>query len=199
MKRKATTAAASRVYRLRLELQYLKPVIWREIEVLSVMRLDALHRVIQVVMGWEECHLWAFEAGRRRFEPVNDDPFGFGNNAEDPRKVSLEAVLPDNRSRLTYTYDFGDDWLMAIVVAGVQPPEQGVRYPRCVAGERAGPLEDSGGPPGYEQLLAARKKPRSREAKELLEWAGEDWDPEHFDIESINEDLAGLPAPRRLH
>ena len=199
MKRKATTAAASRVYRLRLELQYLEPVIWREIEVLSSMSLEGLHHALQIVMAWEDCHLWSFQAGQRRYEPAHDDPFGFGDKAENPGKVSVGAILSDIGSRLLYTYDFGDDWLIAITVVSVAAPEGGLRYPRCVAGERAGPLEDSGGPPGYERLLAARKKPRSREAKELLEWAGEGWDPDEFDIDAANKELAGLPAPRRLH
>lgn len=198
MKRKAAAGAPS-VYRLRLELQHLKPVIWREIEVLSVTRLDALHRAIQIVIGWQDYHLWSFLAGKRRFEPADEEASEFGEPAEDAATVALETVLRDTGGRILYNYDFGDDWLVTVSVLAVTAPEQNVRYPRCVAGKHAGPLEDSGGPPGYERLLAARKKPKSREAKELLEWAGEGWDPEHFDIEAVNEELAGLPAPRRLH
>ena len=198
MKRK-TAAAGSNVYRLRLELQYVKPFIWREVEVLSVMRLDALHRAVQIVMGWEDCHLWAFQAGERRFQPPDEEGLGFGEAGENPATASIEMVLPEPGSRILYNYDFGDDWLVAISVVKTTQPEESVRYPRCVAGERAGPLEDSGGPPGYERLIAARKKPKSREAKELLEWAGEDWDPDEFDIDAVNKELAGLPAPRRLH
>lgn len=197
MKRKV--AAPVRVYRLRLELQYLRPAIWREIEVLSSMTLQALHDTIQIVMGWEDCHLWAIEAGERRFEPPHDDAGAFGEKAEDPRAISVGEALPDSKSHLLYNYDFGDDWLVTLTVAAIAAPASGVRFPRCVAGERSGPLEDSGGPPGYERLLTARKKPRSREAKELLEWVGEDWDPERFDIDAVNKELAGLPAPRRLH
>jgi hypothetical protein len=29
--------------------------------------------VIQVVMDWEDWHLWSFEAGKRRIEPPGDE------------------------------------------------------------------------------------------------------------------------------
>lgn len=197
MKRKAPPSPAE-VLRLRLELQYVEPLIWREVDVISSTRLDELHYVIQVVMGWEDDHLWAFQAGERRFERPHEEPSVCGDLTEDASAISIETVLSGRGRRVLYNYDFGDDWLVAITMVSAGPLEQSVHHPRCVAGERAGPLEDSGGPPGYERLLEVRKKPRSREAKALLEWAGEDWDPGAFDIQAANKELARLLAPRRL-
>lgn len=196
MKRKSK-ASTTRIYRLRLELQYLEPLIWRELEVRADMTLHDLHRAIQIVMGWEDYHLWSFEADGRRFEPPNKDPAGFGEPAEEAAAASIETVLPEAGSHLVYTYDFGDDWMVAVSVVNIGLSETGIRYPRCIAGMRAGPLEDSGGVPGYETLLEAHRNPASSDAKELLEWAGEDWDPDVFDLDAVNKALARTRTSRR--
>ena len=72
------------------------------------------------------------------------------------------------------------------------PPEPGVRYPVCVAGKRACPPEDCGGPWGYADLLAAIADPGHERHEELVEWIGDEFDPEAFDVEAINKDLKAL-------
>lgn len=42
-------------------------------------------------------------------------------------------------------------------------------YPVCVAGERAGPPEDSGGPFGYERLLRGLADPADPEHDDMVE------------------------------
>lgn len=61
-------SAASEILRLGVTLVASKPAIWREVEVPSSMTLAALHDVLQVLMDWEDYHLWSFEWGDRRFE-----------------------------------------------------------------------------------------------------------------------------------
>ncbi len=187
------------IFRLNITLMDCKPSVWREVEVASSMTLARLHDVLQVLMGWDDCHLWAFEAGKRRFEPPDPDVRTQLVAGDDPDQVTLGALLTGKGSRLRYNYDFGDDWWLDIKVLAIGKPELKVRYPRCLAGERAGPPEDCGGSHGFEELLAARKNPRSSHAKELLEWVGPDWNPEAFNLTLTNKVLAGLPAPRRLH
>ena len=46
--------------------------------------------------------------------------------------------------RFEYEYDFGDGWKHEIKVEKVLEPEAGVKYPTCIAGERACPPEESG-------------------------------------------------------
>ena len=36
------------------------PLIWRQVKVPTSITLKALHDVIQMVMGWLDCHLWEF-------------------------------------------------------------------------------------------------------------------------------------------
>jgi hypothetical protein len=186
------------VLRLRAEIADIEPPIWREFEIPASLTLARLHRVLQALMGWHDAHLWCFEAGGRRFEHPDPDFSSPGRASEDPGKVRAMDVLPRKGAALQYIYDFGDDWLVDLRVLDFGSPAAGARYPRCIAGARRGPLEDSGGPPGYEQLLEAWRNPKQKDARELLKWAGKGWDPEAFDLAAANKALAGLPAPRRL-
>jgi len=188
------------IFRLKIMLMGCKPVVWREVEVASFMTLAALHDVLQVLMGWDDYHLWSFELGDRRFEFPDPDGMSFAKTPpEDPTRVTLGGLLTKKGQKLDYNYDFGDDWWVEISVVGTGKPLPKVRYPRCVAGERAGPPEDCGGLGGFKELRAAHKNPVTEDAKELLEWVGEDWDPDAFDLKAVNKTLSALRAPRRPH
>jgi hypothetical protein len=67
--------------------------------------------------------------------------------------------------------------------------EPGVRYPCCVAGKRACPPEDCGGPWGYADFLEAIQNPKHPAHEEMLEWAGGEFNPEAFEMEAVNEEL----------
>lgn len=69
------------------------------------------------------------------------------------------------------------------------PAEGGIRYPCCIAGERACPPEDCGGSLSYGDFVEAVEDPRHERHRELLEWVGGEFDPEQFDLESVNEEL----------
>lgn len=192
-------SVAGEIYRLRVVLLDCEPAIWRDIEVTSYITLVGLHGVLQALMGWHDSHRWAFETGNKRFEAPDPDIRTRLAAGDDPHQVTLGALLAGNGAGVRYNYDFGDDWWVDIKAVSVHKPQSKVRYPHCLAGERSGPPEDCGGPPGFAELLAARKNPKSKHAKELLDWAGTDWDPGAFDLIVINKTLAALPAPHRLH
>ena len=66
-------------------------------------------------------------------------------------------------------------------------------YPVCLAGERACPPDDCGGVWGYADLLEALADPKHPEHEWLTEWAGGPIDPEAFDRDEVNKQLARLP------
>ena len=74
--------------------------------------------------------------------------------------------------------------------------EKGVQYPRCTGGARACPPEDCGGFPGYMNILEALSDSKHPEREELLEWVGEDFDPEAFNLDAVNRRLQ--PRKRKL-
>ena len=52
-------ATPAEIYQIKVTLLGSKPPIWRRIQVPGDIRLDRLHTVLQIVMGWEDCHLHA--------------------------------------------------------------------------------------------------------------------------------------------
>jgi len=102
-----------------------------------------------------------------------------------------------------YEYDFGDGWGHELRVEKVSKPNPRLRYPRCLAGARAAPPEDCGGPLGYRTLCEEMDANRFERRAGLLcddrvgdvEEPAPLFDPGRFDLEEVNADLG--VAPRR--
>lgn len=71
---------------------------------------------------------------------------------------------------MSYTNDFGDDWVHQVTVEKVSEAQPGTCYPSCTAGSRACPPEDVGGPWGYSGFLEALNEPRHNEHEHWSEW-----------------------------
>jgi hypothetical protein len=112
-------------------------------------------------------------------------------------KVTLKGSKPPIWRRIqipgdTNEYDFGDSWLHEILVEKILPREPDARYPRCLTGKRACPPEDCGGIWGYADFLDAIRDPNHPEHEAMLEWIGDDFDPEAFDLQTVNQELGAL-------
>ncbi|HET7231099.1 MAG TPA: plasmid pRiA4b ORF-3 family protein [Longimicrobium sp.] len=173
---------------LRITIAEIEPPVWRSVRVPDAYTLHQLHRVIQLVFGWLDYHLYAFEAGGRRFEePLEDAEY------EDSTSVRLRDLPLGSGARFTYTYDFGDHWVHEIVVEEVHEAEHRPDepwLPALLAGERAGPHEDSGGPHGYAEMVKALRNKRNAEHRGYREWVGPAYDPERFDAWHASQNLA---------
>ncbi|MFH0794638.1 MAG: plasmid pRiA4b ORF-3 family protein [bacterium] len=184
-------ASSNDVYQLKLTLKYIKPPIWRRLQVRGDTNLGDLHYIIQSAMGWDNSHLHEFKFGKESYADPEfelDGPFG-GRGVKDENRTILNAVARRKGAKFLYEYDFGDGWEHEILVEKILAPEAGVRYPRCVKGARACPPEDCGGPWGYPNILHALANPKDPESAELLEWLGPHFDPEAFDLKRINRKL----------
>lgn len=119
-------------------------------------------------------------------------PFGDPTEmeGEDEDAVALAEVCPKVKSKLTYEYDFGDGWEHIIEVQKIENPKPGVEYPVCLAGKLACPPEDCGGIYGYYHMLDVVDDPDHEEHHDLVEWLGDDFDPEAFDNDEVNRVLA---------
>jgi Plasmid pRiA4b ORF-3-like protein len=180
---KARTPA--QVYQLKITLRDIKPPVWRRV-LLKDCALPKLHNIIQVCFGWGGFHLHAFDIGGEQFsEP---DPDGM-MDCEDEIKIKLSQVVDQGFKKFSYTYDFGDNWDHLIEIEKTLPAEAGLKYPLCVAGKRACPPEDCGGLSGYGNFLQAVANPKHPEHENMVEWIGEDFDPEAFDLDEINSRL----------
>ena len=183
------------ILQLKVTLRNVRPPIWRRIQVPSSFSLAALHEVLQIVMGWSNSHLHQFDVGGMCFA----DP-RFELDTEDSSKEKLSMIVQEC-ARFSYHYDFGDDWQHDILIEKALALAPGVDYPICIAGKRACPPEDCGGPWGYADMLAILKKSPSKrndEDTERLDWLGHDFDPEAFDLDAIDSDLKQLRPKRRI-
>ncbi|MGC8625818.1 MAG: plasmid pRiA4b ORF-3 family protein, partial [Phycisphaerae bacterium] len=155
--------------------------------------LDALHAVIQCAMGWSNCHLHAFEIDGTSYSGPGADGYEDPDmNDEDESKVSLRAVVSRDKMKFRYVYDFGDDWNHVITVEKFIPHETAPKTIICTAGKLHCPMEDSGGLWGYYEKLGILANKQHPEFTEIAEWMGEDFDPEAFDSNEVNYQLAAM-------
>ncbi len=183
-----------RVLALRLRLAEVDPAIWRRIEVPDDWTLLKLHDAIQVLMGWYDYHPWRFETKGVKY--ALPDPDGASSRVrvrpKDPGRTTLSGVLKRPRDRIRYTYDFGDNWVIDVVLEAVLTPEAGVQYPRCVDGERAGPPEDVGGAAAFQEFLEALADRYHERHEEFKDWIGGTWNAGAFDLAAVNAELHSL-------
>ena len=182
-----TTKQSNAIYQIKLSIIGVKPPIWRTVLVASDLKLRAFHKVIQVVMGWTDSHLHQFIANNVFYGIPDDD---FGMEIEDEAKYKLSQLLKKEKDTLIYEYDFGDSWEHKILLEKILPFDSKAALPVCIKGKRACPPEDCGGIWGYEELLETISDPKHPEHESMLDWLGGEFDPEGFDLEQINMDLA---------
>jgi hypothetical protein len=172
-------------YRLRIELADITPLIWRRVWVEGHMHLLQLHHIIQAAMGWTDAHLHDFTiAGVRYGIPHEDDPADLP--LIDERNIRLDRILEPGLT-FEYQYDFGDSWIHIVRIEQSKKMDQPYGAGFVEAGARACPPEDAGGSTGYQEFLdRLAADPRDEEVISFLEWAGEDFDADHFDRRAAN-------------
>ena len=192
-------AAFGETYRLKITIRNVRPAVWRQLEVAGSTSLCELHEAIQTAFGWFDAHLHEFRIdGRNIGEP--DPEWDREVPVEDDRRAFLALVGLSVGGRFLYLYDFGDGWEHDIEVEAIEPAGARIRYPRVLGGARACPPEDVGGPLGYSDFLKAYRDPRNDEHEAMVEWAGPEFDPGHFDPRDVNDAfdmLEQLKADRR--
>lgn len=173
-----------KTFQLKIILKGSKPPIWRRVLVKNSFSLGDLHYVIQSCFEqWDNSHLHMFIVKKETCGNSEDDDY-------DENEVSLFGVLARIGSKMSYIYDFGDDWDHEIELEKVLKIDQGQKYPVCIDGKRACPYEDSGGVWGYESKLEIMSDQKHPYYKDVVEWMNEgNFNPDHFDLEKINKRL----------
>jgi hypothetical protein len=184
-------AKPTEIYQLKITLKYIRPPIWRRIEVTGYVTLDELHLILQAAMGWTNSHLHQFKVGRIYYGKPSIDEFS-DLNLKDESKARLNKVFSKPKQKMFYEYDFGDGWEHEILLEKVLQPDPGVRYPRLIGGARACPPEDCGGVHGYANFLEAISDPEHEEHDEYLDWIGGEFDPEKFDMAEFENELKDM-------
>lgn len=173
------------LYQFKISIARTNPLIWRRVLVPSSYSLMQLHHVIQTCFGWCGWHLFAFSI----YDEIYDDEMP----GRLSKKISTLGLAP--KRKFKYIYDFGDNWEHHIVLEKIHPNQAGLKTPYCIEGERAAPPDDCGGVWGYEDALKILADKTHPEYEELSEWYGDDFNPEAFDLNLINQQFN--PIPRR--
>jgi hypothetical protein len=156
------------------------------------MRLSELHRCIQAAMGWQDYHLHEFRIGPHVYGIRDDEWYNPKHVIVDDSRDSLRTVAPHARAAFTYEYDFGDSWQLLILMELITSCTDTSFRPVRVGGERACPLEDVGGPWGYQELLEAIVDQLHEEHEAMLTWVGGRFGPDDFDLDQANRRLQRL-------
>ncbi|MCX6719464.1 MAG: plasmid pRiA4b ORF-3 family protein [Candidatus Taylorbacteria bacterium] len=171
------------------------PKIWRRILVPADYTFFDLHCAIQNAMGWDDCHLHAFQfkdkKGIRDFiniaTPMVDDNM-YGDRIIDERLTLICDYFGKVSKQCVYDYDFGDGWEHSVVLEKTMPKENG-KYPRCIAGANACPPDDCGGIWGYIELIKAIKNSKHPDHADMMDWlcidSPDEFDPTKFDPDAV--------------
>ena len=178
-----------KIYQLKFTLVGSKPPIWRRVLVSDDISLLKLHRVIQLAMGWTNSHLHKFIIDDEYYSIPSVDEW---QPVIDETEVLVSEVATNEGRGFIYEYDFGDSWEHVVLVEKILADDPGVNVPHCLKGRRACPPEDVGGVWGYEEFLDAIRDPSHEEHESFLEWVGDEFDPEYFDLEQTNQLLADI-------
>jgi hypothetical protein len=187
-----------------------EPVIWRRLEVRGSLALNWMHQVLQVAFGWQDVHLHRFTALEPfvRLRPIDgvfpeDLQWLPRQECSDPddrpeEELSVEQLFALGSGVAFYEYDFGDSWLHRLELLSRRPVNEGVPPARLIDGARCGPLEDSGGMPGYEQIMDVLADPKHPDHTECAPWVAEvtgsedPFDPAFLDVSAVNRELSDL-------
>lgn len=166
------------VYRIRVSLCGSKPAIWRSLEVPNCS-LAVLHQLIQAAIGWSGTARYLFRAGGQSYGVLPPRMQTQPPQRSHAAGTNLDEVVPlgDDRFPLQYLCVFDEEWECSLVVEGIGDPTDASSVPACVAGERAWPPANAGGPERYEDLLLVWASPDNPYRKNLVNWFGADFDP----------------------
>ena len=171
---------------IKITLRGTKPPIWRRVLIEDDISFMDLHYIIQAAMGWYNAHLFEFDMRGLSIGMPFEDGFGDGPE-QDANEVKVSTYLNKKGDKMPYVYDFGDSWDHLITVEKVEPLQKEDKLPICIKGKGNCPPEDCGGIWGYYSMLEAIKDKNHPEHEDMLEWIGDDFDPDAFDIDAINK------------
>ena len=187
----------SAIAQLKIKLEGPGIRVSRRIEARLDTRLDELHLVFQVAMGWENCHLYEFQVGRSiRYGDPN--PGWEDEGLRSTEKATLADLIGHARKdgSFDYIYDFGDHWLHMVTLEATVDSDPDATYPRLIEARGQCPPEDCGGPGGYAHYLQAISDPGHEDHAEMVEWRGPGFDPKFVDEDAIRNALALLGASK---
>ena len=196
-----------RGYQLKIVLKGIEPEIWRRIIVPCDMHMADFVWAILGAMQWEHCCKWRFFVDGKLLLPDMEETHIYDLYSlyvKDYVSREIEFwyhVFPDDEGHVDTSIDA---WKHSIVFEGEVLDWDGIGAV-CVDGERACPPDYVGFAKEYKEFLDVLADKEYPNREHLLSvfiaepWSSgryKDWDPEVFDIRSVEISTAG---PKKLY
>lgn len=182
-------------YEIKVSIKGTHPPVWRRLQIPEGITFDELSAIIQLAFDWSGYHLYSFEVGATQYEPgiqieIPEEDGWDNREVVNSKKEKIDKYFKKYK-KMTYIYDFGDDWIHDIIIEKTVEAEKKLTKPICIKAKMAHLPEDCGGVYGYEELLNILEDKKHERYKEMREWLEDGistWhdDREFVDIEEIN-------------
>jgi hypothetical protein len=150
--------------------------VWRRALVPSDKRLEDLHTLIQISMGWKGAYRHRFYAGDSRDIDRK--------SLDGKMRISQAADMGLNEIE----YEYGNMWSVRLILLSPHQPGKDEAI-RCVAGEGAAPPETVSGPLRFRKILGSLEGGSDTEKQAARDELGTDFTPGRFDMEQCNKQL----------
>lgn len=185
---------SAHVAELEVTLNLLTPCN-RTLIVPSNLNFYQLHIILQNAFEWQECHLHQFVLSRDEYErPMkiiqpefikNEDWLSIDENLESIDSITVTVCeIFETQKKIDYEYDFGDGWIHTIklkrFISDCKTP-----YPHCTGAIGDAPMEDSGGPYGFDEKMKILNDPNHPDHEWISDWVQSAW-WHPLDINAVN-------------
>lgn len=151
------------IFQFKVTLKHVGMPVWRRLLIESDTTFEELHQILLIAFDWENAHLHDFvvkktngekplfevRIGQKDEVHEEDDSFWAASSYYDDMashsqsEERLSNWFVQEKDRVLYTYDFGDDWEHDIVLEKILEKEPLIDYPICVKAKNNTPPEDS--------------------------------------------------------
>jgi hypothetical protein len=184
---------ANQFFLLKISLIDTQPLIWRNFVVPASIKLDHLHHVIQIVMGWENYHMYEFTIGKKSYAQEME----LFQRANLAKNFHLQDLVKKRGQSFQYLYDFGDNWEHKITIEDMDFKPENLEKPiYCIKGEGMCPPEDIGGVFGFENFCEIMADPNHEEHADMKEWyfgdseSSDIFSVDYFNLSEVNSKLS---------
>jgi hypothetical protein len=118
---------------------FLGPKLYRDIEIASAKHLYDLAAAIVRAFEFDLDHAFGFYSkltGSVYDSPVKYELFADMGESEggarSVKKTRIAEAFPATGAKMTFLFDYGDEWLFRVEVIGQNQKKAGVKYPRQI-------------------------------------------------------------------
>jgi len=126
--------------------------VYRDLEIASGASLRAFAQAIVKSFGFDFDHAFGFYSGKTPRTLMEEQPkyelFADMDETETDalsvERTTVATAFPQPRHRMTFLFDYGDEWLFEVTLTGTGQKAPKTRYPKVLASQGASPKQYPG-------------------------------------------------------